>query len=132
VCEVKNIDLPFKGKSHNNEDLSQWDVSNVISMTKMFAGAQSFKCVIRNWNMRQVTDMRGLPHAHENLFVWKIINNPCLTTQVVVPEVRRVVQNTGWHSVQLCSNRKVAYVMSLVMRVSCRLPGCPLSGGCGL
>jgi surface protein len=41
-------------------DLSRWDVSNVRSMTKMFASSKILNSAISDWNVSQVTNTRGM------------------------------------------------------------------------
>ena len=50
--------------SEFNENISNWDVSNVISMRKMFHGASSFNQNISSWDVSNVTDMYGLSLIH--------------------------------------------------------------------
>ena len=40
-----------------NQDISNWDVSNVTDMRSMFYVAQSFNQDIGSWNTSNVTDM---------------------------------------------------------------------------
>ena len=55
----------FRGKSATgivffNQDISSWDVSNVINMEYMFYGARSFNQPIGNWNVTNVTNMKRM------------------------------------------------------------------------
>ena len=43
-----------------NEDISQWNVSNVTDMSQMFAGATSFNQNIGGWNVSNVTNMSNM------------------------------------------------------------------------
>ena len=38
-------------------DMSKWDVSRVIDMSVMFAGAESFNGDMSKWDVSSVTDM---------------------------------------------------------------------------
>ena len=40
-----------------NQDISQWDVSNVTNMSGMFNGASVFNQDIGSWDVSNVTDM---------------------------------------------------------------------------
>ena len=40
-----------------NQDIGNWDVSNVTNMGEMFAEAESFNQDIGNWDVSNVTDM---------------------------------------------------------------------------
>ncbi len=44
----------FEGSSSFNQDLSEWNVSNVRSMGGMFAGALSFNGNISTWDVSNV------------------------------------------------------------------------------
>ncbi|MDZ7716290.1 MAG: BspA family leucine-rich repeat surface protein [Balneolaceae bacterium] len=43
-----------------NGDLSNWNVSNVTSMRRMFQGAESFNAEISSWDVSSVKDMSGM------------------------------------------------------------------------
>ena len=43
-----------------NQDISNWDVSNVTDMSAMFNDATNFNQDISNWDVSSVTDMRGM------------------------------------------------------------------------
>ena len=43
-----------------NQDISQWNVSNVTNMSHMFDGASSFNQDICQWNVSNVTNMRDM------------------------------------------------------------------------
>lgn len=43
-----------------NQDISTWDVSNVVSMKSMFFGAAAFNSDISLWNVANCVDMSGL------------------------------------------------------------------------
>ena len=47
----------FSGASNFNVDISDWDVSNVISMTWMFSGASNFNVDISDWDVSRVNSM---------------------------------------------------------------------------
>ena len=39
-----------------NQDISSWDVSNVVDMNGMFGYAESFNQDLNSWNISNVTD----------------------------------------------------------------------------
>ena len=41
-----------------NQDIGDWDVSNVANMSYMFAFTESFNQDIGNWDVGNVTDMK--------------------------------------------------------------------------
>jgi surface protein len=50
----------FRCKELFNDDISRWDVSNVINMLSMFGHARAFNQPVRNWDVSNVTDMNCL------------------------------------------------------------------------
>lgn len=50
----------FAGKEEFNQDIGNWDVSNVIEMPFMFSGAIAFNQDIGNWDVSNVLDMAGM------------------------------------------------------------------------
>ena len=46
-----------------NEDISNWNTSNVIDMSGMFLGATKFNQSIKKWNTSKVVDMSGMFHG---------------------------------------------------------------------
>jgi surface protein len=63
VCTTKitnGINELFINNSSFNQDISSWDVSNVIVLQSMFQGASSFNQPIGNWDVSNVTDMYGV------------------------------------------------------------------------
>ena len=44
----------FKGCKYLNQDISSWDVSNVIDMKHMFFGCKYFNQDISNWDVSSV------------------------------------------------------------------------------
>lgn len=60
VSRVTNMERLFMNKEMFNDDISSWDVSNVTNMTQMFSGAVSFNCNISSWNTSHVLSMRSM------------------------------------------------------------------------
>tara|TARA_B100000767_G_scaffold125470_1_gene119614 strand:+ start:298 stop:1896 length:1599 start_codon:yes stop_codon:yes gene_type:complete len=56
----------FSRNNDFNQDISSWDVSNVIDMNNMFSGTTSFNQDIGNWNVSNVTDMSTMFGASFN------------------------------------------------------------------
>jgi len=57
VSNVTNMSEMFARAIKFNQDISKWDVSNVNDMSAMFSGARSFNQDISNWDVSNVTDM---------------------------------------------------------------------------
>merc|ERR1711918_82967 len=59
-----------------NQDISQWNVSNVTDMRHMFFGASSFNQDISQWNVSNVTNMRrmfnGASSFNQDIGNWPI------------------------------------------------------------
>ena len=58
VSNVKNMLGMFSGATKFNQNISNWNVENVTNMGSMFLGATSFNQDISNWNVENVTNMR--------------------------------------------------------------------------
>jgi surface protein len=57
VSQVINMRCMFYGNKVFNQDIGRWDVSNVTDMSYMFAIACSFDQDISNWNVSKVRQM---------------------------------------------------------------------------
>ena len=49
-----------------DQDISDWDVSNVTDMSSMFHYADSFNQFLNNWDVSNVTDMSGMFHSADS------------------------------------------------------------------
>ena len=70
TTRVTNMGTLFKDKLTFNINISNWDVSNVISFGEMFRGAQAFNQDIGSWDFSKVT--KGLSFENSNLEVVEI------------------------------------------------------------
>ena len=50
----------FQWKGTFNEDISDWDISQVTNMNMMFSHADSFNGDLSSWNVSNVTDMGSM------------------------------------------------------------------------
>jgi surface protein len=66
VSQVSSMKRMFYNATSFNGDISSWDVSNVTNMPYMFYNAENFNQDIGNWNVGNVTDM-----SHMFLFAAK-------------------------------------------------------------
>jgi surface protein len=57
VSSVTDMSKLFESKSKFNDDITRWDVSNVTDMHRMFEYASAFNQPIGNWDVSKVTDM---------------------------------------------------------------------------
>jgi surface protein len=60
VSNVVNMAGMFDGATSFNGDLSRWDVSNVVNMSCMFADATSFNGDLSRWNVSNVVIMNRM------------------------------------------------------------------------
>ena len=56
------LSVPF------NQDISNWDVSNVTNMSEMFLNADEFNQDISSWDVSKVTDMRAMFYRKGSFF----------------------------------------------------------------
>ena len=71
VSATTNMDYLFYGSTYStfNDDISNWDVSNVTSMLSMFnqfGGATAFNQPLNNWNVSKVTNMLNMFNRQVN------------------------------------------------------------------
>ena len=79
VSNVTNMERMFIGCDKFDNDLSKWDVSNVTNMEKMFIGCRKFKGVgLSSWDVSNVEDMSGMfkncINLSEDLSNWNVSN----------------------------------------------------------
>ena len=60
VSNVISMEAMFYGCKLFNQDISNWDVSNVTNMSWMFAGCQSFNQDISRWNISGVKNFNNI------------------------------------------------------------------------
>ena len=61
TTRVTDMSLIFNGEVTSfNQDISNWDVSNVTDMSNMFIYANAFNQDISSWDLSNVTDMNGM------------------------------------------------------------------------
>ena len=66
VSNVVSMESMFEECSSFNNDISSWNVSNVRSMNQMFASCYDFTVDVSNWNVDNVEDARDLFFRTEN------------------------------------------------------------------
>ena len=79
VSNVTNMERMFIGCDKFDNDLSKWNVSNVTNMEKMFIGCRKFKGVgLSSWDVSNVEDMSGMfkncINLSEDLSNWNVSN----------------------------------------------------------
>ena len=68
----------FEGLDPHNIDISQWNVSNVKNMDKVFYGCENFNCDLSGWDVSEVKEMWGMfancKNFNFDLSKWDISN----------------------------------------------------------
>jgi len=76
VSNVTNMSRLFLHTRYFNEDISNWDVSNVTDMSSMFTGNEIFNQDISNWDTSNVTDMSymfgGCNKFNQDISTWNV------------------------------------------------------------
>ncbi|MEQ8577846.1 MAG: BspA family leucine-rich repeat surface protein [Balneola sp.] len=57
---ITDMSYLFDGKSNFDQDISSWDVSQVVNTEKMFNNAHTFNQDISNWDVSSVTNMYAM------------------------------------------------------------------------
>ena len=71
VSNVLNMQGLFFDASSFNQDISNWDVSNVNNMMLMFKGASSFNQDITGWDISNDTSLFGMfDQANQMLIIY--------------------------------------------------------------
>lgn len=75
-ASVTQLKSTFYGAIKFNQDISSWDVKNVISMRNLFRYAKVFNQNIGSWNVANVIDMTGLfantPEFDQDISTWNV------------------------------------------------------------
>ena len=78
VSNVTDMSGMFREATTFNQDLSAWDVRNVTTMDGMFSSASSFNQDLSAWDVRNVTTMRSMFYNAQNfnqdLSAWDVSN----------------------------------------------------------
>jgi surface protein len=78
VSQVTNMEYMFNNAQAFNQNISSWNVSNVTNMGIMFSYATSFNQPIGNWNVSNVTEMEwmfsGATAFNKDLSLWNVSN----------------------------------------------------------
>ncbi len=73
---VSILDDLFKNESTFNGNITNWNVSNVISLKSLFEGAASFNQDLNDWNVSNVEDVTGMfmnaTSFHNPIWKWKL------------------------------------------------------------
>ena len=68
----------FNGQTGFNQDISSWDMSNVIFTIRMFGGATSFNQDIGNWDLSNATNIgemfKGATSFNQDIGDWDVSN----------------------------------------------------------
>ena len=84
VTNVINMSSMFSSASSFNQNIISWNVSNITNMTSMFSGASSFNQNISSWNVSNVTSMSsmfsGASSFNQNIGSWNVSNVTTMTS----------------------------------------------------
>jgi surface protein len=76
VSNVTDMDHMFSGNRHFNQSLNEWDVSKVIKMSQMFGEAKEFNQPLTAWNVSRVRNMsrmfKNAPTFNQPLNTWNV------------------------------------------------------------
>ena len=73
VSNVENMNRMFVECKKFNQPLDKWDVSNVKSMEEMFRGCKKFNQTLNSWNVSNVKNMECMFYGCENFD--QLLNN---------------------------------------------------------
>ena len=78
VSNVENMYRMFYGCKSFNQDISGWDVSKVLDMDSMFSGCKSFNQDISNWDVSKVKFMSAMfsecRNFNQDISRWDVSN----------------------------------------------------------
>ena len=78
TSNVTNMGQVFRGASTFNQDISDWNTSNVTNMGQVFRGASTFNQDISDWNTSNVTNMgqvfSGASTFNQDISDWNTSN----------------------------------------------------------
>ncbi|MDY0202302.1 MAG: BspA family leucine-rich repeat surface protein, partial [Tenuifilaceae bacterium] len=75
VSNVRNMSYMFCNATAFNQNIGNWNVSNVISMSTMFSGCTSFNQDISGWDVSNVRYMTGMFYAtafNQDISSWDV------------------------------------------------------------
>ena len=71
VSNVLDMSCMFYGADSFNQSLNNWNVSNVLDMSYMFHEAKSFNQPLNNWDVSNVKDMQFMFDGVKNFLLDK-------------------------------------------------------------
>ena len=83
VSKIKDMSNLFDADKNDifkyfNGDISQWNVSNVVNMCRMFYGCKNFNCDLSRWNVSNVENMyamfRYCTNFNGDISKWNVSN----------------------------------------------------------
>jgi hypothetical protein len=120
VSKMTSLDWVFGDNTWFNENIGDWDVSNVRSFSHTFISAKSFsRCEISKWNVRAEGSMKGAFYNCEKF--------NCDLNDWDVSKVNEFIQ-VFWNSPQSIANTASWYDQNPIFGDSCKAGqpgGCP-------
>lgn len=82
ITDMSNLFGDFDVCRMDNIDVSNWNVSNVNNMRKLFFMMQNFNCDLSKWNVSNVEDMQymfyGCYNFNNDISDWNVKNVKCM------------------------------------------------------
>ncbi|WP_198402297.1 BspA family leucine-rich repeat surface protein [Mesoplasma florum] len=99
---IRNLKNLFYNATSFNQDISNWDTSNIIDMSEMFSGASAFNQDISKWVTSNVTDM-------SRMFSWASAFNYALKTNNEIWDTSKVKDMSGMFENAASFNSKIIF-----------------------
>ena len=114
TTQVTNLPAFFRGKVSFNEDISTWDMSNILNTILMFDGATSFNQDIGNWDVGNVNNMaemfKGATSFNQDIGSWDVSS---VTNMIGMFRDATAFNNGGSNSINTWDVSKVTLIREM-------------------